>query len=229
MANINLSVIKYGFELFTKFSKDKDTKKQMLEPFSSVIKLGIISFSEPGTKIAIYDNKLFIQPPNLLQAPMRYAYGNNREEIHHLLRPLMVATELYSPNKNDELKYIYNLAVKGLKSLKLSYNNDSSTVCYTIDLYISIIQRRLEDSKIYIDSYDSFKDDPQSLDVLNQHVKLFKDLWDDSDISLIYNLFKSTAKTKDPVISSNYVNSIESLIKAKENTIEDKIKKTQII
>ncbi len=229
MANINLSVIKYGFDLINKFSKDKESKKQMLEPFSTIVKLGIISLSDAGTKIAIYDHRLYIQPPNLLQAPMRYAYGNNREEIHHLLRPIMVATELYPPDRNDELKYIYNLAIKGLKSLKQSYNNDSSTVCYTIDLYISIITRKLEEKQIYIDSYDSFKDDPQSLEILNQHIKIFKDLWDDNDISLIYNIFKSASKTKDNNVYTNYIVSIESLIKAKEHTIEDKIKKTQIL
>jgi len=229
MASFNLSIVKCAFDFISKMSNEKVPTKQILEPFSTIIKLAICSFSEEGTKLAVYNNKLFIQPPNLLQGTVRMAYGNNREEVHHLLRPIMMAIDLYPPEKNDELKSIYHLAMKGLKLIKKSYNNGSSTVNYTLDLYISIIDRKLLDKSIYIDSFDGMKDDKETTELFVHYTNIFKDLWDESDISLIFNMFKSITKSKDIAISENYIVSIESLIKAKEHQIEEKIKKSQLL
>jgi hypothetical protein len=82
-------------------------------------------------------------------------YGNTREEIHYLLQPILQCVKLYPPQHNQELSYLYRLAIRGLRHLKKSYYNDSSTVCYTIDLYISILDRTLLSKSIYIDSYAS--------------------------------------------------------------------------
>ena len=160
MANINLSILKYALNIISnKIFNTTTPGKHLIEPFSTILNLAIISYRSEGTKLAIYNNKLFIQSPNLLQAPIRYVYGNNREELHYLLIPLMIATELYPPEKNEDIKNIYNLAINGLRKLKSSYNNGSSTVCHTIDLYISILNRKVLEKSIHVDSYDLYKND----------------------------------------------------------------------
>ena len=113
---INLSFIKEAYNCVTSVSKKSSDGNQILEPFSTILKLAIISFKDDGIKIAITNNKLYIQERTLLQGTIRYAWGNNREEIHYLLKPIMRCIELYPPCDSDELQLIYNQAINGLKN-----------------------------------------------------------------------------------------------------------------
>jgi hypothetical protein len=236
MSTMNLSILKYAVGMVTnRLSKEVEIK-QILEPLSTLIQLAIISYKEEGTKIAIYDHRIYIQPPSILQAPMRMVYGNNREELHHLLNPIMLATMLYPPEKSNELKSIYNLAIQGIKRLKNSYRrkngsfSHSSTVCHTLDLYISILDRKVLEKSIHIDSYENTDENSDAMSLESQQ-KIFQDLWEESDISLVYNLFKSANKSKerDETVINSYLTSVENLVKAKENIIEEKIKKSIVI
>tara|TARA_B100000927_G_scaffold282217_1_gene268610 strand:+ start:109 stop:765 length:657 start_codon:yes stop_codon:yes gene_type:complete len=208
--------------------KNNKSNNQILEPFSTLLKLAIISFKENGVKIAVHNNRIFMQEPGMLQGTIRYAWGNNREEIHFLLKPLMRCIELYPPNESDELQLIYNNAIDGLKKLKKSYNNDACTVCYTIDLYINILEQKLIDRSVHIDSYDksrSISDDLQ----LSSNTKLnldkaFEGIWDRNDIVLLSSLFKSISNNNN-LNNDSYLKSIENIILAKEGIIDEKITK----
>ena len=70
---------------------------------------------------------------------MRWTYGNNREEIHYLLKPIVRAIIIYNPKENPDIQKIFRYAVQGLAVLKQSYNNFSSTLCHAIELYINLI------------------------------------------------------------------------------------------
>lgn len=152
---LSVPFLKLAYHILSKTSKKNDTKKQYLEPLSTLFKLALVSFKEDGTKVAISNHRIYIQTPSILQGTIRSVYGNTREEIHYLLQPILQCVKLYPPQNHTELTYLYKLAIKGLRQLKKSYDNDSSTVCYTIDLYISILDRTLLSKSIYIDSYAS--------------------------------------------------------------------------
>jgi hypothetical protein len=152
---LSLPFWKLAYHIISKTSKKNDSRKQYLEPLSTLFKLALVSFKDDGTKIAISNHRIYIQTPSILQGTIRSVYGNTREEIHYLLQPILQCVKLYPPHNNSELTYLYKLAIKGLRQLKKSYDNDSSTVCYTIDLYISILDRTLLSKSIYIDSYVS--------------------------------------------------------------------------
>lgn len=237
MSSFNLSLIKCAFNyVSTKLSNVQDNK-QVLEPFSTILKLAIISFKDYGTKIAVNNNKLYIQEPSIYQGPLRRAFGNSREELHHLFKPIMRCIELYPiyrDNKEDDnLSLIYKLAINGIKKLKSSYNNESSTVCYSLDLYISILEKALQNEKLHIDSYDTYK----NVDVLNLSTntiinieKIFKDIWDSNDIILISNLFKSAVKLQEKQpYNFSYLTGIENIIIAKESIITEKINKASLL
>ena len=117
---VNFSLLKQALVYVTsKVSKDNN-RNQILEPLSTVLKLAMISFKDIGTKIAVSNNKLYLQEPSVFQGTIRYAWGNNREEIHYLLKPIMRCIELFPPDDDSQLQFIYNQAVQGLKKLKLS-------------------------------------------------------------------------------------------------------------
>ena len=181
---------------------------QFLEPMSIIINLAILSFQEANTKIAITNNNMFIQRPSFYQGIVRYLYGNNREDVCFLLKPIIRALEMYDPSEDEKLEYIFNKACVGLSKLKKSYNNTSSTVCHSLDFYISIITSHLNGNPISVESYlESRQATDLNLSVTTQvniH-NIFLDIWSESDIELLYSMFKTADKT--PEISTTYIKS----------------------
>ena len=232
---INFGLVKNAAGYIVDYVKKKpDENIQILEPLSVIINLAIISFKKNKTKIAIYNNKIYIQEPSIWQGPVRYAYGNNREEISLLLKPIMRAIELYPSDSNIMLEYIYKCAVEGLKKLKLSYDKSTSTLCHSLDLYISILESNLEGQSLSIHTYDQSK----NLSELNLSTQtrvnlqnIFSNIWDENDIILLHSMLKSAEKANE--ISSNninnYLESINSLLNSKESLINDRIKKAKHI
>lgn len=224
--DINDSIRNYFKQLKT--SEQNLSNLQLLEPFSIILKLAIISFKEEHTKIAISDNNMFIQTPSFYQGIIRYMYGNNREDICFLLKPIMRALELYDPAKDEKIKYIFERAAKGLSKLKKSYNSTSSTVCHSLDLYISIINSHLNGETIMVESYLESRTAPELNLSVNTRVnleKIFTHIWTDSDITLLYSMFKTA--DENPKIEKTYIKSIHNLIKSKIPEINKRIEKTK--
>lgn len=235
MSYINLGLVKNTYSYLTEYVQKKPTENiQILEPLGVIINLAIISFMRDKTKIAIANNKIYIQEPSLWQGPVRFAYGNNREEISFLLKPIMRSIELYPADKNVMMEYIYQRAVMGLKTLKKSYDKSTSTLCHSLDLYISILESSLVGNALSIHTYDQSK----NLSDLNLSTQtrvniqnIFSNIWDENDIILLHSMFKSAEKS-EPVLNNttnNYLDSIKSLLKSKEAIIDEKIKKARHI
>ena len=224
---VNLNVLKQLFNYLKNYNNNEEN--QILEPFSTLIKIAIIGYKPFGTKIAISNNKLYIQEPSVLQGLRRSVWSNKREEIHFLLKPVMRCTELFPPDDSDELTFIYAQAINGLKHLKNTYNNESSTVCHTLDLYISILEQKQVNKSVHIHSYDEINDLALSVNTKINLKNIFDGIWDKNDIILISNLFKSISHSSG-INNNSYLKSIEQLIKAKEHIIDDKIHRlSQII
>jgi hypothetical protein len=231
MNALGVTVLKNGWKWVNNKWTKEASPNQVLEPFSTLLKLAIISYKSDGTKIAIYKNKLYIQEPGLSQSTSRYIYGNSREEIHYLLKPLMRCVTLYPLQEHSELKQIYEQAVIGLKKLKVSYNNESSTVCFTIDLYIQILNQTIEENSVHIDSYEK----SQNLDDLTLSTntklnleKIFEGIWNTNDINLVSSMFVTVNTAEE--CRESYLKGIENIIKAKETIIETKINRaTQLV
>jgi len=108
-----------------------------------MIRLAMLAFREIGTKISINNNRIIIIQPSILQGTLRWTYGDTRQDLHHLLHPIVKAIELYDIN----LPYIFNIfkyTSIGLTKLKSSYNDDSSIICHSLIHYISIVDKALE-------------------------------------------------------------------------------------
>ena len=73
-------------------------KNLILDPMSCFIKLGILAYKLPGTKISITKNKISFHEPNIFQGPIRWSNGDNRNDLHNLHNPLLKATEWYDYN-----------------------------------------------------------------------------------------------------------------------------------
>jgi len=227
---LDINLLKSTYKIISTFSKKPDKKSEILEPLTTLITLSIISFKSVGTKIAVYSNKIYIQEPSPTQGLVRWTFGNNREEIHFLLKPIFRCVKLFKPNENDNIRLIFNFAIKGLKLLKQSYYSNSSTLCHTLDLYISILDSALspENQNLEIDSLKEFNTLRTNMN-LSEVTKInldsiFKNIWKDDEIEIIcqmLNIANSNIK-----VYKTYISAIESIISNKEKKINKIIEET---
>jgi hypothetical protein len=122
------------------FQKKKE-RNVIIDPFSCLVKLSLIKYLDEGTKVSIYQNRLNFNAPSYAQGIIRFMYGDNREDLHNILLPIQKCVEWYWNEKNDDIVYMFNNAVLGLKFLKNSYSA-YATIQHTIDYYIIILMQR---------------------------------------------------------------------------------------
>jgi hypothetical protein len=186
MVNMDkIKMIHNGAYYFYKYVTTGHSEKQLLDPFTTILKLSVLNFKQINTKLSIHNHKIYYQEPTLYQGASRKIYGDKRGDLHNIHEPIIKCLDWY--DKSDErIHYIYSLAKKGLENLKESYLNNSESqsdlVIHSIDLYIKILKACLDDVEI--------EDDVMSKDMFDDKhlVEKFQSLWSDKDINVVYNL-----------------------------------------
>ena len=127
----------------------KRERNIIIDPFSCIIKLCLLNILPKGTKISIYDNKIYFNEPSYVQGVIRFMYGDNREDLHNLYAPINIFVNWYWSDTDTDMKSIFIKAVSGLKMLKSSYSS-WATIQHTIDYYILLLMRRNIDMNIHL-------------------------------------------------------------------------------
>jgi hypothetical protein len=122
------------------FQKKKE-RNVIIDPFSCLVKLSLIKYLDEGTKVSIYQNRLNFNAPSYVQGIIRFMYGDNREDLHNILLPIQKCVEWFWNDKNEDIVYMFNNAVLGLKFLKNSYST-YATIQHTLDYYIIILMQK---------------------------------------------------------------------------------------
>jgi hypothetical protein len=189
-----------------------DQKIYLIEPLTCIIRLAIVSFKPIGTKISIYENSISIHEPGLLQGPIRWLSGDNRNDLHYLHFPITKSLHKWNPNKNKDIKHIYELAIQGLYKLKKSYTNNqlSNLASHSIDLYITLIRDSLNGTNV------------ENVENLQSH-NIFDQLWTLDQIKIINDLFNQVVKNK--IYSYSYLEAIEKILTTKIKRSKDIILK----
>tara|TARA_Y100000590_G_scaffold469703_1_gene659191 strand:+ start:1714 stop:2394 length:681 start_codon:yes stop_codon:yes gene_type:complete len=216
--SVSQSKFKNMWDKFKVYMKKNKTEIQLLEPLSTVIRLCLLSFQVKGTKIAIYNNRIYSQNPNILQGTIRWTYGNKRNELHYLYRPIIIATQQYNTNTIDSLQKIFDFAIRGLNNLKKAYGNHSGIlVCHSIDLYKDAIRKKVSEKEIKEITND---------ELTSKLYSKFKNLWNEEQIKLIAELLTQADKTSDNQIETKaYIKAIDSILQSKETQSLEIIKK----
>lgn len=199
----------------------------VLEPFTCIIRLGMLAFKPIGTKICITENSIYLQEPGLLQGTFRWMSGDNRNDLHFLKEPITKAIGEYDLKNNSSIHYIFKLAVRGLRRLKLSYNSDtnSSLTSHSIDYYIKTLEDALESSNLPLDSIQassSHQNHANSLDTKciksTEHAdsaalqRSFRQLWEPEQINIIHSLFLQAEQNAE---EKAYLEAIEQILSVK--------------
>ena len=110
-----------------------------------------------------------------------------------LMKPLIRCIQLYpvydeDEEKDEHLEYIYQKAIEGLTKLKSNYDKNLSTVCHSLDFYITIINSHLDGENIRVASYEDSKQISNLTLSTNTQINIeniFKGIWEKDDIELM--------------------------------------------
>lgn len=212
------NVVSYD-KLYTsilRLSEIKKEKNMILEPFCCLIKLALLNFYPPGTKLNIYNNSLSFHQPTLYQGMLRFFYNQGREDLHNLFNPLVKAIDWYT-NYNSSIDIMFELAMDGLKKLLTTYP-DNCTIKHTINYYISTIKKRNKKDKNERTNKLPKEDDDTILSYI-------KELWSSGEINIVIqhlqelHRIKSFTKDADEIDIECHLKSLFTLTEYKESKL----------
>jgi hypothetical protein len=195
----------------------QQTKYFIIDPFTCMVRLAILSFKPKGTKISILDNMIKYNDPNILQGTIRWSQGDNRDDLHNLYRPITKAIEWYQL-EDEKIKHIFGLSSKGIENLMFSYTGNS-TVRHSLVYYKSIIDENLKEEKeTIVNKEENF----------NKIYTELKSLWNKNEINIINDIL-SEMENKTDDEKQSLINAIDSIINIKERRVQMIIKKNTTV
>lgn len=205
---LSLYITQKAVTIFNSIFSTKNSKNLIIDPFTCIVRLSILSFKPPGTKISIYDNRISYHEPNFLQGTIRWSQGDNREDLHNLYNPIVKALEWYDCN-TPIIKHIFELSKDGLNELKSSYNENTS-ICHSINYYITTIETHLN-SKEHVRSEENTDNNV----IYNE----LKKLWNTNEITIV-NTILTEMKTSKKDEQDSLINALESILLIKEKRVK---------
>lgn len=216
----HIDIIKNVYDAFNVYKSNYPlNERQVLDPLTTMIKLAILGYKSDGTKLAIDANRIYFQEPTMFQGFWRWAYGNKRYELHHLLNPIIKAVRRYDVGSNPSIKLIFQNAILGIDKLKSSYNNSSSVVNHSLDLYMSIINNVIIPDSSRATSNGIFHSVHEEEDT--QHISIFQNLWTDDEINLVANMLTQIQNTKKD--AKTYLDAVNTILVMKEDQANELI------
>jgi len=200
----------------------KKENNVIVDPFSCLLKLSLLSFYPAGTKISIDNNEIFINAPTILQGPLRYYYGYGREDLHNLLIPIQKAI-LWFFNKDDKyILFLFNLSIQGLQNLKKSYPI-TSTIHHTLDYYITLLSNKIRTApSIEIEETSSSIESNGDEKETNVH-EFLKKLWSKREIKVVILLLQEIVEKNNEEKSVEQIEylmvCIQTICKEKEERL----------
>jgi hypothetical protein len=177
----------------------------IIDPLTCLIRLSLLEFKPPNTKISIKNNRITYNDPHLLQGTIRWSNGDNREDIHNIYNPIIKAIQWYE-YEDEDLKNIFNYAIKGLEKLKSSYD-ENTIITHSIEYYITYIKQNLISKK---------EKEAETNTIFIQ----FKDLWSEREINIINNmLLELVDKREDDEEILSLIEAIEIILNKKEEIV----------
>ena len=159
----------------------------ILDPFSVIIKLAILSNKPIGTKIRIDNNIIYLQEPGPFQSVCRYIFNNNKTDIQYLYNPIELACQQYLNGdvikQNPKIKDLFKCAQSGLIKMIETYKA-SSVMRICINYYLSLISNHLEE----LNNTTLFKKDNMSVFYTSELLNKLTKTWTPEKIKIILNL-----------------------------------------
>ena len=197
------------YEFFSSlFAHNINNKHFIIDPFTCMVRLSILSFKPRGTKISIFDNMIKYNDPNIFQGTIRWSKGDHRNDLHNLYGPIVKSLEWYDL-QNEKIKNIFKLSSDGLEILMTSYNKNNTTF-HSLEYYKKIIDDNLDNNNKIIDNKP---------DSINKIYKDLQNLWNKNEINIINDILEEMKNKNDEEINS-LINAIDAIINIKEKNVK---------
>lgn len=189
-------------------NKNVNIKLFLLDPFSVIIKLGILGNKPVGTKILIQNNIIWLQEPGIFQALCRTFLKSNKTDLQYMYNPIQIACSYFLSkefvSKTPRVKSLFICAQNGLKKLIETYKN-CSIISICLNYYLAIITNHVE--QIFNDTI-FYKDGMTSL-YTKEIIDQLNSQWTDEKIKIVLDII--TFLTKDAMAATN-VKSLENIM-----------------
>lgn len=192
------------------YVSDSGTLPEIIDPMTCLLRLALIAFHPPNTKIAITNHRITLHPPSMLQGPMRWISGFERGDCHLLLKPIERSIAMFGESNSEDVKKIFVFASIGLTKLADTYRGKSTIIVHIIELYIKILKNK------------NFKDKTKSEShkyCHNDIMKIFKNLWTEDELKIVRLMFDQCTK------SSVFKTMLDTFLSHKEDILHERVLK----
>ena len=181
-------------------------KTMILDPLTTMFRLSMLSFKPLGTKLSVYKNTMNYVEPGAFQGVYRWTFGEGRDDLHNIYRPIQKFLNWYS-REDETISKLIDFSIQGLQKLSESYAQDS-IIHHSIKLYILM----LENNK-------PMEDEREEKEVNNQIYESFKGLYEKNEITLLVGMLELAKREQDQEKVNSFLKSIDTLLLVKERRI----------
>jgi hypothetical protein len=187
----------------------------LLDPLTTLIKIGLLREKMEGTKLSIYDHKIGFDEPTALQGATRWKNGCKREDLHRLEHPTKKFMEWYPVDKKGHFKHIMGWAIEGLNCLKKTYEKNeklsSNLVSHAIAHYIS------EYETFQKEEHKTREHEITEYPAIGEQYKEFSSFWLYEEISFVVFLLKLIQIKKNKKLNySGLIITLETFLDSKD-------------
>jgi len=227
LTNISPSNVKQLY--VSLFYKTKDKADMVLEPLQAIIQLAMLSVCPVGTKLAIKENILYLQPPTVMQPLSRWYNSDKKDDLLFLFQVIRRFIKWYNPTNNrsspislELYKLLVNMAIQGLDKLFKTYISlECNTIMQVVNMYKNLLQT--------MDNQDVdkiFNDTGINMDEVFQKIIT---IYDSTLLSLISNALTIVDNETDEIILLEFINGFNLMLKKNNITIQNWIKDNLIL
>lgn len=182
----------------------------LLEPVSTVLRIGFLAYHPNATKLSITNHRVFIQEPGFLQSAIRWTFGDTRESLSKLFIAIQLFFHLPYSIKPTQRIQLLTQAKQGFLKLKETYScsTDQTLVIHSIQYYITQIEQMITQTQISVDE--------SLLSYIECLQKNGCSLWTSEDFDLIIQFIQICNTKQDPTELNIYLHSLEILLQQKD-------------
>jgi hypothetical protein len=223
--NIQTNKIKTLYNSISFLHKTKEKITMTLEPLQAMVQIALLSVLPIGTKMAIYENILYLQSPSVIQPISRWYYADKKDDLFFLFQVIKRFIKWYgrenanSPIDTELYKLIVGMAKLGLDNLIRTYQTIESSMALIqiIKLYQDILTQNIIPGEI--EQCD--KSQEHQLDeVFENIIKIYNS----NLITIIYNSLLLIQHETDETNINNYIDGLGLIMNKTNNTIKIWIK-----
>lgn len=170
-----------------------EVKCEWLDPVGTVVKLAMLRFRDPGTKISIVDHDLqFDHVWSLpIQGLKRYYYGSSSSDLYNLVAPIYYSAVWLNPSEDEVAMKIFSIAREGIvRLIDGAYKDDMQVQQYLQGVHLTMIDKALSGEAI----------DPNQFRIPcweeNPLANASKEFWDKKKLQLIKDAFEEALENE---------------------------------